>query len=885
MSFDYVASKIFSSNTLANKTTSLYGQGGSGGDRQPTSAPTIPVFASATSSTISVTFSVAGITGNPTPVYSINWGTAGGPYNNNTVAALVSNNTYTASMTGLTPSTQYQCQSVASNVAGTRVSNISAVMSSTAVTPAAPTIPPSVPASAQSTIPPNSISVYFNAAGVDGTPAPTYSILYGTTTSPTTSAAATLAFGSLYTVVVTGLSPSTTYFFKSVATNASGNISSAVSSGITTSAGGGGGTAPSAAPTVPTVLGTPLSNEIDVIFQTTGITGTPTPTFNILYGKTTTPILTAQVLPFGPAGQYRANVSNLQPNTTYYFKSVATNGVSPDAISAVSAGITTAQAAAKPLLQTLCCMPFLIQGPRFNDTAPWAGIDYYQSDNATGGQVKIGATSTSGQILWGSMYAGTVGTAGDLTPGLSPPAPTPYAGSCVIDGTSDQKFNANFGKQSDAYLKTIQSSLSKVVPNRTSPGSMLSCWGGFYADVLGLFGPYNPSGYPGTNPTAQQVVQSFLYNYCGITTGNSNPLNWVRTNSAGNSSYTFYFDGLILDFENVGNGNPLNSFPYAPPSSPPAFPAQATNATYAPYIDAIGDIPSQYYAITSSLFLGNAPVSLSVAADVGTTNICAPNTALNTWYPFPTATVAPTTATYNTTSSKALNHPEQMSYMDDIFVQFYNESADYYPGGQYFANLLAIWGWLALQAQKLGRKKTTINLGLAKGNIIPGLVSGKGVANQQGPTPPLGTNDPVSGYTYWYPQYCTSSPPNSISSTQNAQFWPDTGVSKDPKNVSDAILAANGILQSMTGNSNLAPSDWLSGMGFWAGSFATQMANSVYDKGNALSPAIVGGTSVLPTKFVYCWSDASYPAPNPNWNGNDPIYNRKSVPIIPSGFY
>ena len=879
MSFSNAKSQLFSSNTLANKNTSIYGPNGGGSEKPPTSAPSIPVFSSATSSTISVTFSVLGIFGNPPPVYSIDWGVFGGPYSNNTVAILSSNNIYTANMTGLSPLTLYQCKSKASNAAGSKTSDVSSIMSTTPAIPGPPTIPPSVPASAQSTIPPTSISVYFNVAGVDGFPAPTFSILYVTTTTPATTATATLAFGSLYTAVVTGLTPSTAYYFQSVATNASGNIKSAVSPAITTSA--GTGTAPSGPPTVPTVSGSvpsPTSSSITVVFQTSGITGTPTPTFNILYGTTTTPTFSSPAVPFGAPGGYKAEVNNLSPSTTYYFKSVATNGVSPDAISAVSAGISTAAPQPQPKLKTLICMPFLIQAPRFNSTAPWSGIDYFQADNATGALVLPGATQQTGQILWGSMYAGTVGTPGDLTPGLSPPAPTSYAGSCVIDGTAIQPFNANFGAQSDAYLKSVQSKLNDNFPN-ISPGKMLSCWGGFTADVLGLFGPYNPSGYPGTNPTAQQVVQSFLYNFCGITAGNSNPLNWVRTNSTGNSSYNFYFDGLILDFENVGVGNSLNNYPY-PSQADPGFPAQATNPIYAPYINAIGDIPSQYYAITSSLFLGNAPASLSVAADVGTTNICAANTALNTWYPFPTATVAPTVAAYNTTPSKALNNPEQMSYMDDIFVQFYNESADYYPGGQYFPNLLAIWGWLALQAQKLGRKNTTINLGLAKGDIIPEIVGGVGVPNQQGPTPPLGTNDPKKGYTYWYPQYCTASPPNVTSASQNAQFWPNTGPSKDAKNVSDAIIAANKILQSMTGNSNLAPSNWLSGMGFWAGSGATKMANQVYNSASTASPASVGGTNVVPTKYCYCWSDASYPAPDPLWINNLP--GSAFIPVIPT---
>lgn len=717
--------------------------------------------------------------------------------------------------------------------------------------PVAPNPAPSIPFTAQTNPPSTSITVNFNTAGVTGTAPIIYGIYYGTTTSPTTPLTSINAFGSLETVTLTGLTPSTTYYFKSVATNAVGTVSSAVSSPITTS--GTPVTPPSAAPTIPVVSGSPTSSTISVTFDVAGITGTPTPTYSLLYGTTTSP--TAQLTATLVSGTtYKGDAINLSPSTTYYFKSVASNGV--DVVSAVSAGISTTGAAPLPSLKTNVVTPFLLQGPRFGDTSPWAGIDYYINAAATGATYVVGASATSGQQLFGNMYAGTVGAAGNLSG--DPGAPVPYAGSCV----ADQVFNFNFGATSDAYLSGVQTAMG-------SNGRVLACWGGFYADVRGLFGPYAPTGYPGTQPTAQQVIQSFLYNYCGITAGNTNPLNWVRTNSNSTSNYTFYYNGLILDFENVGNGNPLNSFPYAPPGSPPAFPASATDPAYAPYIAAIGNIPSQYYAISPTLFLGNAPVSLSIVADVGITNICAPNTALNTWYPFPTATVPPTVASYNTASSLALNHPEQLSYMDDVFVQFYNESADYYPGGQYFANLLACWGYVALQAQKLGRKKTTINLGLAKGNIIPG-GGPPYVANAQGPTPPL-NGQPGPPYTLWYPQYCTTSPPNAVAPNAYNLNWPNTGPNVDPTNVSNAIKQANTILKSLTGNSNLLPSDWLSGMGFWAAENATLMAKAVYDKNNPFSPASLGDTSVLPHTQTYCWGDASYPAPDPKWPGNVPI--------------
>jgi len=707
-----------------------------------------------------------------------------------------------------------------------------------------PTSAPSVPL--ESGVPTSSvITVQFNAGFTGGSPRPVMSILYGTTPNPTTPYPAVIAFGSLYTATLTGLPAGTTYYFKSVATNVYGQQISNVSPPIATSS--GSGVAPSGPPTVPAFVSA-TSNSITVSINVSGITGNPAPTYGVFIGKTANPTIYLATQVAGPL--YQATATGLTPGTTYFFQSVAQNGVSTDKESALSGGYRTSSGPSSGPLNTNVVTPFLIQGPRFGSTpGAWAGIDYYINSAATGAVAVPGQTAPSGAQLFGNMYGGTVGAPGNLSG--DPGNLVPYAGSCV----ADVPFNYNFGVTSDAYLTSVQTALG-------SRGRVLTSWGGFYADILGQFGPYQPTGYPGTNPSSTDVVRSFLYNYCGITEGNTNPLNWRRTNSTSTSSYDFYYEGLVLDFENVGQGDPLNSYPN-PPSSV-AFPANATNPTYSPYIAALAAIPSTYYGIAPTLFLGNAPVSLSLISDVGTTNICAANSALNTWYAFPTATVAPTVGAYNDADSLALNHPEQMSYMDDIFVQFYNESADYYPGGQYFANLLACWGVVALKSQAYGRKKTKINLGLSRGNIIAG--GNPYVAAAQGPTPQLnGQTGPP--YTYWYPQYCATSPPNNTSNTSYAT-WPNTGPTKDPANVALAISQANSILQVFFNDVTIVPSTWLSGMGFWAGSGATLEAQNVYTKGNSDSPG-----SILPALETYCWGDATYPAPNPLWPGNVPIVN------------
>jgi len=842
--------------TLANKRRPFYSTGGGGGGGGvPSAAPTVPgVSGAPTSSSITVIFDTAGITGTAPLEYSILYGTTTSPTTSQP-AILVSGTVYRAVVIGLTESTQYYFKSVVTNSAGSKTSAVSVGISTAAAGPNAPSAAPTVPVLPPGAPPVTSLTVVFNTTGITGTPTPTYSLLYGRTNIITPLAAVSAGDG-YYVATITGLFPETTYFFRSVASNSSGTKLSEVSIPFTTSL--PPLVPPNAPPSVPVVFGAPTTTQIQVQFNTAGVLfGTPTPTFYVLYGTTNPPLIPLQAVV--QAGSiYQATATNLTPGTTYYFASVSTNGVT--IVSGINSIDTAGGGPVLASLKTNVVLPFLLQGPRFGATpGAWDGLDYYVSSNATGAVYAVNGTTATGTQLYGSMYAGTVGAPGNAS--NDPADPVPWAGACV----ADQPFSTNYSTVSDGYLSGLRNTMD-------TNGRVLACWGGFYADVRGLFGPYTAAGYPGTPPTAQQVVQSFLYNYCGIITGNTNPLNWKRQNSNNTSSYSFYFDGLILDFENVGNGNPINSFPYAPPGSPPVFPASATDPAYAPYIAEIGNIPSQYYAISPTLFLGNAPVSLSIAADVGATNITAANTALNTWFPFATATTPPTGTSganpYNSAASLALNHPVQLSYMDDIFVQFYNEGPDYYPGGQYFANLLACWGYVALEAQKLGRKNTTINLGLAKGNIIPGGPP-PFTADTQGPTPPLPGQTPP--YTLWYPQYCTASPPNATTANPSGLFWPNTSPTADPQNIATAITAANTILRTATGNANLAISDWLSGMGFWAAENATLMAKAVYDDTNAFSPASLGNTDVLPHGQVYCWGDASYPAPDPKWAANVPI--------------
>jgi len=697
------------------------------------------------------------------------------------------------------------------------------------------------------------MNLYFNV-GLTGTTPNEYLYKIQRSTNGTTwdtAVAVQNVFGSLYSYQATGLTASTTYYWRSTVYANGILLNSASSAGFSTAA--AGATAPSPAPNDPTLVSA-TSTSITVSFTgASGQTGSAPITYGIEVdiGSGTTIFFPANV----SSGTATATATGLSPSTIYYFRSGAYNA-GGKATSNANPGFSTTSAPPTAPLKTNLVTPFLIQGARFG--VPYSqALDYYINVDAVGCYYAVGTNlKAQGQQLFGSMYGQSAVTGGK--PNL--------AGFCI----ADQPYNESFGSVSDAYLKAAQSASYNGESVR-----LLTSWGGFYADILGLFSPYQPVNYPGTNPSAADVTKSFLYNFCGVTTGNTNPLNWSR------QGYTVYFDGLVLDFENVGyGGNPNVGNQYPLPQSPaPSFPADATGATYTNYPAALVTILTTYYAIAPTLFLGNAPVSLSINGDglLGgrNGNISASNTALNTWFAFANSDTKPSAQTFNLNDSLALNHPDQMSYFDDVFVQFYNENAAFYLGGSKFPTILAQWGYVALAAQLRNRKATKINIGLANGNIIPGFnAAGNAIVpSVQGPTPQL-DNETVPPYTYFYPQYGTGSPPNQTNPSAS-QTWPNTGVTLDAINLASAINSANSMLQQATGRVGLKPSDWCSGTGFWAGGNATTTATAVYSgaKSSGLSPG-----TILPATNTYIWSDATYPSPDPLW-GTDPFGRSLYLPI------
>jgi len=223
------------------------------------------------------------------------------------------NGVYTSTITGLTPGTLYYVRSYATNSVGTsygaqtnfttlNTATISATASATSITSSTATIGGTITADGGAAVTTRGV-VYGTSAG-----SATFSVTSGTGTGT-------------YTIGLTGLTPATTYFVRSFATNSVGTVygtetsfatiaieptvsATAVAASITGSSATSGGTISSNGGATVTVSG--------VVWSTTS-----TPTIALLT-KTTNG---------GATGTYTSSITGLAPATLYYVRAYATNSI------------------------------------------------------------------------------------------------------------------------------------------------------------------------------------------------------------------------------------------------------------------------------------------------------------------------------------------------------------------------------------------------------------------------------------------------------------------------------------------------------------------------------------------------------------------------------
>jgi hypothetical protein len=222
--------------------------------------------------------------------------------------------TFTGSLAGLSPATTYYYRVVAANSSGTTFGPV--VSFTTTGTAAAPVVVTQAPVSVANT------SAVLAGSVNPSRQATAYTVEYGTST----------AFGSIAPVVeldsanspealtntLSGLSADTTYFYRFVATNATGTGTGAVMSFTT---------GPSAAPVVVSGAATTLSSTSEQLNGRVDPQASPT-SFAFEYGTTTSFGSLSAVDNAGSgfgSQSVSATITGLTPGQTYLYRIVATN--------------------------------------------------------------------------------------------------------------------------------------------------------------------------------------------------------------------------------------------------------------------------------------------------------------------------------------------------------------------------------------------------------------------------------------------------------------------------------------------------------------------------------------------------------------------------------
>jgi hypothetical protein len=221
--------------------------------------------------------------------------------------------TYISNITGLTPGTLYYVRSYATNSVGT---NYGAQTSFTTLNTA--TIAATVSATS---ITSNTATTGGDITADGGATVTSRGLVYGTTTGSATFSVTSGTGTGTYSIGLTGLTPATTYYVRSFATNSVGTVygtetnfttiaveptvsATAVAASITGSSATSGGTISSNGGSIVTVSG--------VVWSTTS-----TPTIALLT-KTTNGAAT---------GTYTSSITGLAPATLYYVRAYATNSI------------------------------------------------------------------------------------------------------------------------------------------------------------------------------------------------------------------------------------------------------------------------------------------------------------------------------------------------------------------------------------------------------------------------------------------------------------------------------------------------------------------------------------------------------------------------------
>ena len=419
--------------------------------------------------------------------------------------------TFTSNITGLTPGTLYYVRSYATNNVGT---SYGAETSFTTLN--TPTVSSTTAASSIT----SSSAISGGTISADGGDAvTTRGIVYGTSAGSSTYSVTSGSGTGTFTGNITGLSPATTYYVRSFATNSVGTVygteisfnttaiaptvsATAVPASITGSSASSGGTISSNGGATVTVSG--------VVWSTTS-----TPTI-ALATKTTNGTAT---------GTYTSSLTGLAPATLYYVRAYATNSIGTSY--GPERSFTT-----------------LAIAPTISGTASATSIT--SSTATTGGTITSdgGATVTSRGIVYGtttgsSTFSVTSGTGtGTYTISLTGllPATTYYVRSFATNSVGTvYGTETNFTTIAIAPTLTTTAA-SSITKYAASAGGTITSNGGSVITVSGIC--WSTSATPTTSDsktTDGTTSGTFTSSITGLTAGTTYFVRAYATNAIGTS--------------------------------------------------------------------------------------------------------------------------------------------------------------------------------------------------------------------------------------------------------------------------------------------------------------------------------------------------------------
>jgi hypothetical protein len=208
-----------SQDVYANPATPLtvIGGGGGGGGTAPGNVPA-PVAGTITSTSIEISFDVAGVTGTQPISYNAGYATSPGGILQLLILSFVGT-VYSSTASGLTPNTPYFFKVTATNTAGQGESPEQEIATAAGGTP-----PGNVPNAQFLSATSTSITTYIDTAGVTGDVPITYFSYYGLVPGTFTALSLyNLSSGTIYTASPS--LPFSTFYFQTRAVNAFGGVS------------------------------------------------------------------------------------------------------------------------------------------------------------------------------------------------------------------------------------------------------------------------------------------------------------------------------------------------------------------------------------------------------------------------------------------------------------------------------------------------------------------------------------------------------------------------------------------------------------------------------------------------------------------------------------